>query len=189
MGGAATPALAAAVADAGALGMVNLVIVPADEVAAALDQLRRGTSGTVGFHVLMPFLDPAVVEAAASRVRAEAGGHVRGQISLLPLLDGVLEAVEVPVLAAGGIATARGLAAVLAAGAAGARVGTRFLALVVLGEFGTRSGTVLARLAATGTTRGDKPFRRCKDFQSGFESLRTPPSALKVLVTGLSAVV
>ena len=177
MGGAATPALAAAVADAGGLGMVNLVMVSAEEVAAALDQLKRRTSGTVGFNVLMPFLDPAVVEAAASRVRvveffygdpdpawvgrvhdtgalaawqvgsvaeakagvdagcdfviaqgAEAGGHVRGQLSLLPLLDGVLAAIEVPVLAAGGIATARGLAAVLATGAAGARVGTRFLA-------------------------------------------------------------
>lgn len=58
----------------------------------------------------------------------EAGGHVRGQVGLLPLLDLVLDAVEVPVVAAGGIGTARGVAAVLAAGAAGARVGTRFLA-------------------------------------------------------------
>jgi len=53
---------------------------------------------------------------------------VRGQVSLLPLLDSVLGAVEVPVVAAGGIATARGVAAVLAAGAAGARLGTRFVA-------------------------------------------------------------
>jgi NAD(P)H-dependent flavin oxidoreductase YrpB (nitropropane dioxygenase family) len=58
----------------------------------------------------------------------EAGGHVRGQTSLLPLLARVLEAVRVPVLAAGGIATARDLAAVLAAGASGARIGTRFVA-------------------------------------------------------------
>ena len=40
----------------------------------------------------------------------------------------VLEAVGVPVLAAGGIGTARAWAAVLAAGAAGARMGTRFVA-------------------------------------------------------------
>lgn len=59
---------------------------------------------------------------------AEAGGHVRGRVGLLALLDGVLEAVDVPVLGAGGIGTARGVAAVLAAGAAGARVGTRFVA-------------------------------------------------------------
>jgi NAD(P)H-dependent flavin oxidoreductase YrpB (nitropropane dioxygenase family) len=47
---------------------------------------------------------------------------------MLPLLDGVLAAVDVPVVAAGGIATARGVAAVLAAGADGVRVGTRFIA-------------------------------------------------------------
>jgi nitronate monooxygenase len=56
----------------------------------------------------------------------EAGGHT-GSVSTLPLLQGVLDAVSVPVLAAGGIATARGLAAVLAAGAHGAWVGTAFL--------------------------------------------------------------
>ncbi len=58
----------------------------------------------------------------------EAGGHVRGRLGLLALLDGVLDAVDVPVVAAGGIATARGVAAVLAAGADAARVGTRFVA-------------------------------------------------------------
>ena len=60
----------------------------------------------------------------------EAGGHT-GFVSTLPLLQGVLDAVSVPVLAAGGIATARGLAAVLAAGAQGAWIGT---ALVVATE-------------------------------------------------------
>jgi NAD(P)H-dependent flavin oxidoreductase YrpB (nitropropane dioxygenase family) len=49
-------------------------------------------------------------------------------VSLLPLLDTVLDVVDIPVVAAGGIATARGMAAVLAAGAAGVRVGTRFVA-------------------------------------------------------------
>lgn len=58
----------------------------------------------------------------------EAGGHVRGCTSLLPLLSQALDAVAVPVLAAGGIATARDLAAVLASGADGVRVGTRFVA-------------------------------------------------------------
>jgi len=58
----------------------------------------------------------------------EAGGHVRGRIGLLALLDEVLDAVSIPVLAAGGIGTGRALAAVLAAGADGARVGTRFAA-------------------------------------------------------------
>src|SRR3954466_5200150 len=48
--------------------------------------------------------------------------------TLLPLLDAVLDAVSVPVIAGGGIATPRGVAAALAAGAAGVRVGTRFIA-------------------------------------------------------------
>lgn len=59
---------------------------------------------------------------------SEGGGHGRGEVATLPLLQAVLDAVDVPVLAAGGIAGPRGLAAVLAAGAAGALVGTAFLA-------------------------------------------------------------
>lgn len=58
----------------------------------------------------------------------EAGGHVRGDVGLFPLLAQVIEKVEVPVLAAGGIGTGRSMAAALAAGAAGVRVGTRFVA-------------------------------------------------------------
>jgi NAD(P)H-dependent flavin oxidoreductase YrpB (nitropropane dioxygenase family) len=58
----------------------------------------------------------------------EAGGHVRGRIGMLALLNEVLDTVAVPVLAAGGIGTGRAMAAALAAGADGVRVGTRFLA-------------------------------------------------------------
>jgi nitronate monooxygenase len=57
----------------------------------------------------------------------EAGGHT-GQVSTLPLLQIVLEAVEIPVVAAGGIASPRGVAAALAAGAQGVWVGTVLLA-------------------------------------------------------------
>jgi nitronate monooxygenase len=57
----------------------------------------------------------------------EAGGHT-GEVGTLPLLQIVLDAVrDRPVVAAGGIASARGVAAVLAAGAEGAWVGTPFL--------------------------------------------------------------
>ena len=56
----------------------------------------------------------------------EAGGHT-GSVGTLPLLQLVLEMTRKPVLAAGGIATGRGFAAVLAAGAAGAWIGTPFL--------------------------------------------------------------
>jgi NAD(P)H-dependent flavin oxidoreductase YrpB (nitropropane dioxygenase family) len=58
----------------------------------------------------------------------EGGGRIRGRVALLPLLAEVLDAVEVPVVAAGGIASARGVAACLAAGASAVRVGTRLLA-------------------------------------------------------------
>jgi nitronate monooxygenase len=75
----------------------------------------------------------------------EAGGHVRGDTPLLPLLTAVLRAVDVPVLAAGGIAEPRALAAVLAAGAAGARIGTRFIAA---SESGAHPEYVLELLAA-----------------------------------------
>ena len=58
----------------------------------------------------------------------EAGGRIRGQLGLARLLEEVAGRVEVPVLAAGGIATADDVAGALAAGADGARVGTRFIA-------------------------------------------------------------
>jgi nitronate monooxygenase len=58
----------------------------------------------------------------------EAGGHVRGRSGLILLLSEVVDRVEVPVIAAGGISTPRALAAVLAAGAAGARLGTSLAA-------------------------------------------------------------
>ncbi|HET9690133.1 MAG TPA: nitronate monooxygenase [Acidimicrobiales bacterium] len=177
MGGTATVELAAAVADAGALGMVGMPMAGPGAVVAALERLSRQTSGAFGVNFLMPFLDRESVAAAASRARVveffygdpdpslvalahdggalaswqvgsvdeaqaardagcdflvvqgvEAGGHVRGRSGLLALLDQVLGAVGGPVLAAGGIGTPRGVAAVLAAGAAGARVGTRFVA-------------------------------------------------------------
>jgi NAD(P)H-dependent flavin oxidoreductase YrpB (nitropropane dioxygenase family)/ketosteroid isomerase-like protein len=74
----------------------------------------------------------------------EAGGHVRGVSSVLPLLSQVLGAVRVPVLAAGGLATARDVAAVTAAGAAGVRVGTRFLAAAESGAHPRHVEAVLA---------------------------------------------
>ena len=59
----------------------------------------------------------------------EAGGHVRGHVANLPLIPRVVDEVApLPVVAAGGIADGRGLAAVLALGAQAAWIGTRFLA-------------------------------------------------------------
>jgi NAD(P)H-dependent flavin oxidoreductase YrpB (nitropropane dioxygenase family) len=181
IGGCASPRLAAAVAEAGGLGMVSVTGDPPEIVAAQLDQARRLSAGPIGAHFFLLMVDrdsaPESVAAAAERApvvdffyadpdpalvdivhadgavaswqigsveeaRAavdagcdfviaqgtEAGGHGRGQIGVLPLLDAVLSAVDVPVLAAGGIGSGRALAAVLAAGADGVRIGTRFVA-------------------------------------------------------------
>ena len=58
----------------------------------------------------------------------EAGGHVRGGVTTMALIPAVIDAVgPMPVVAAGGIADGRGLAAALTLGAAGAWIGTRFL--------------------------------------------------------------
>lgn len=58
----------------------------------------------------------------------EGGGRMHGHESLGPLLADVVAAIDAPVLAAGGIGDGHGLAAALTAGAAGVRMGTRFLA-------------------------------------------------------------
>ena len=59
----------------------------------------------------------------------EAGGHVQSEVATLPLVPRVVDAVpETPVVAAGGVADGRGIAAVLMLGAAGAWLGTRFVA-------------------------------------------------------------
>jgi enoyl-[acyl-carrier protein] reductase II len=58
---------------------------------------------------------------------SEAGGHV-GTISTLPLVPQVVDAVRIPVLAAGGIGDARGFLAAFALGAVGVQMGTRFMA-------------------------------------------------------------
>lgn len=60
---------------------------------------------------------------------AEAGGHVsREQIGTFALIPQLVDALEVPVVAAGGIADGRGLLAAFALGAEGVEMGTRFLA-------------------------------------------------------------
>jgi nitronate monooxygenase len=171
-----TPELAAAVSEAGGLGMI-----PNPSSAADVERLvaaaRTRTTGPVGVGFLVPFVvrdavevaaaaadvvefffgdpDPELVSAgkargalvgwqvgsAAEAIRAveagcdyvvvqgiEAGGHVRGTQNLDDVLRETLAAVDVPVVAAGGVGTAVRVAGLLDAGAAGVRVGTRFVA-------------------------------------------------------------
>jgi len=56
----------------------------------------------------------------------ESGGHI-GSVTTMALLPQVVDAVSIPVIAAGGIGDGRGLAAALALGAAGVQMGTRFI--------------------------------------------------------------
>jgi nitronate monooxygenase len=87
-------------------------------------------SGIVAVAQVQDLASARVAEAAGIDVLvaqgSESGGHTGG-IGTLPLLQLVLDRVRVPVIAAGGIATGRGLAAVIACGAVGAWIGTPFL--------------------------------------------------------------
>ncbi len=65
--------------------------------------------------------------AAVIAEGTESGGHI-GELTTMALVPQVCDAVEIPVIAAGGIADGRGLAAALMLGAAGVQAGTVFLA-------------------------------------------------------------
>jgi enoyl-[acyl-carrier protein] reductase II len=99
--------------------------IPADLVVRAHDSGIRWIQ-TVGS---VPAAETALAAGADVLVAQgqEAGGN-SGWVSTLVLVPAVVDvAGDVPVVAAGGIADGRGLAAVLALGAAGASLGTRFL--------------------------------------------------------------
>lgn len=74
----------------------------------------------------------AAADAGVDAIMAqgvEAGGHVRGTTTTLALIPAVRDAIgDLPMLAAGGLADGRGLAAVIALGADGGVFGTRFVA-------------------------------------------------------------
>jgi enoyl-[acyl-carrier protein] reductase II len=94
-----------------------------------VDQVHR--AGSLFLQQVMT-VNQAVKSAAAgadviSAQGSESGGF-SGQVSTMALVPQVVDAVDVPVVASGGIADGRGLAAALALGAQGVNIGTRFLA-------------------------------------------------------------
>ncbi len=96
-------------------------------------------------------------EAGADLIVAqgtEAGGH-GGLLATLPLVPAVVDAVApIPVVAAGGIADGRGLAAALMLGAQGVLIGTRFCATPeALGHDQAKQRIVAAQGGQTGRTR------------------------------------
>src|SRR6266550_3759341 len=131
MGDLAPPRLAAAVADAGALGMVGLTSAPLSYVVKSLDETRHLTSGVFGANFIYGGLvdestgkvDPefaGVVEAAASRAR------VVEFFTALPTRPSSRRSMRAAPSRRG--RSGRAMAASLAAGAAAVRVGTRFVA-------------------------------------------------------------
>jgi NAD(P)H-dependent flavin oxidoreductase YrpB (nitropropane dioxygenase family) len=177
MATATTPALVAAVSNAGGLGIIGGLNRSLDDLRREIREVRELTNRPFGVNHVVCQLDQAAVQMTlaqrvpvlslswgrapeltyqahdagikvvhmvttpeeAGQVAAdgadviiaqgtEGGGHV-GTMATLPLVPQVVDVVgEVPVLAAGGIADGRGLAAVIMLGAQGALIGTRFLA-------------------------------------------------------------
>lgn len=172
----ADASLAAAVSEAGGLGIIAAMNANADWLRDQIHELRRRTDKPFGVNVMLmsPFADevaqvvidekvpvvvtgagnprkymPAWIEAGVKVVpvvasvalaklvaRAgatavvaegtESGGHI-GELTTMVLVPQVVDAVDIPVLAAGGIADGRGVAAAFMLGAQGVQVGTRFL--------------------------------------------------------------
>lgn len=181
IGGLSVPALAAAVSNAGGLGMMAVTWLEPDEIRDAIAAVRAATDRPFGVNIVIDPQDPpqdervavaadsgapfvsffwgdpgpyvrtvhaagalaALTVGSADEARRavdqgvdvivaqgwEAGGHVWSEVSTLVLVPAVVDAVPgTPVIAAGGIADGRGLAAVLALGAGAAWMGTRFVA-------------------------------------------------------------
>jgi nitronate monooxygenase len=101
-----------------------------DVYPAVVEQAKK--AGCLVLHQVGSREDAILAESAGADVvivqGVEAGGHVRGHLPLSVLLPQVVGQVKVPVVASGGIATGRDLAAALALGAQGVQCGTVFLA-------------------------------------------------------------
>lgn len=169
--------LAAAVSEAGGLGLIGAANAPADWVREQIREARKLTDKPFGVNIMLmsPYAEdvakvvaeeevavvttgagnpekymemwknagikviPVVASVAlAKRLErcgvdavvaegTESGGHI-GELTTMVLVPQVVDAVKVPVIAAGGIADGRGVAAAFMLGASGCQLGTRFVA-------------------------------------------------------------
>lgn len=168
--------LAAAVSNAGGLGLIGAASAPPEVVREQIRETKKRTDKPFGVNVMLlnpnapevakivieegvkvvttgagspaQFMDawkaagvtviPVVASVAMAKLmqRAgadavvaegmESGGHIGAQTTMT-LVPQVADAVDIPVIAAGGIADGRGIAAAMMLGAAGVQLGTRFL--------------------------------------------------------------
>lgn len=120
----------------------------------------------------------------------ESGGHV-GELSTMPLVPQVVDAVDIPVIAAGGIFDGRGLVAALALGAVGVQMGTRFMCATECVIHGNvKQALIKAKdrdTVVTGRSTGH-PVRVIKNKLAKrfmeLEGLATPPEELEKLGLG-----
>ncbi|MCI5903085.1 MAG: enoyl-[acyl-carrier-protein] reductase FabK [Blautia sp.] len=169
--------LAAAVSEAGGLGLIGAASAPAEWVREQIRETRKCTDKPFGVNIMLmsPYADdvarivaeegvkvvttgagspekymemwkkagvkviPVVASVAMARRMercgadavvaegCESGGHV-GETTTMALVPQVVDAVKIPVIAAGGIADGRGVAAAFMLGAKGVQIGTRFVA-------------------------------------------------------------
>ena len=136
--------------------------VPDERVLAAFRDAGIVTLGTATTPDEAVALDEAGIDIIVAS-GAEAGGH-RGAflapaedslVGTLPLVRIAVEEVQAPVIAAGGIADARGIVAALALGAEGVQIGTAFLATDESGATAEHKAELLG--AAHGTRRSPAP--------------------------------
>ncbi len=121
---------------------------------------------------------------------SESGGHI-GETSTMALVPQVVDVVKIPVIAAGGIADGRGVAAALMLGACGVQVGTRFLVAEECTVSETYKDLVIkakdTSTRATGRTTGH-PVRALKSpFSNEYakrENAGAAPEELAALGTG-----
>ena len=135
MANIATGAFAAAVSNAGALGLVASGGMDAEALRAEIRAAKANTGKPFGVNLMLmnPHIDALakVVERygidGVIAEGCESGGHI-GELTTMSLVPQVVDAVSVPVIAAGGIADGRQLTAAFALGACGVQVGTCLLA-------------------------------------------------------------
>ncbi len=98
---------------------------------------------------------------------AESGGHI-GKLHTMPLVPQIVDAVEIPVLAAGGIADGRGMAAALMLGACGVQMGTKFLVAEECTVHENYKQLVLKAKDIDTITTGERSGDACRALKNGF---------------------